>query len=191
MKKRTKNTRKQRTPCPECGSSLSVEDGHIYCTQNLFETEYPNMFMKWDGLSASELRTAIENSPFKTYDMYERWKFIDPETGVRTQFCCTYDPNKEFNPMTQSETILPDPAQTRIAETLLKRPLTIDEYYGTVKVPLISEKGLRYYGQVNQLVFPREYITKYKDPKMRTDFSDTPVIFTWKELEELANESNE
>jgi hypothetical protein len=190
MRKSTKNTRKQRTPCPECGSPLNVEYGHISCTQSMFDVDYPTVFNLWDTLSPEDLETAIQNSPFRTYDMYQRWKFIDPVSGERTQFCCTYDPNKEFNPMTKSETILPDPAQTKIAQTILKRDLTEEEYYGIVKVPLITQKGLKYYGQVTQLVFPRDYITKYKDFKMKTDFSETPVVFTWTELEDM-HEDNE
>lgn len=187
----TKNTRKVKVPCPECGSNLEVEDGYIYCTQHLFENHYPELFQDFDASPEDKLKDKLAAHSFKVYDIYQRWKFIDPETGERTQFCCTYNPNVEFNPMTQSETVLPDPAQTKIAETLLKRELTVDEYFGNIKVPLISEKGLKYYGQVTQMVYPRDFISKYKEGRVKTDFSETPVIFTWKDLEEMADENDE
>ena len=153
--------RKTQGKCPECGSTLVIDAGQIICTQDLLETEYPKVFREWDTLPQWKLVQLEEQVSFKVYDMYQRWKIID-EKGNRPEFCCTYNPNIEFNPMTQSEMILPDTFQVMIAEKRLKRPLTPDEYYGIVKVPLINESGEKYQGQIDQLVFPRDFTTKGK-----------------------------
>jgi hypothetical protein len=84
--------------------------------------------------------------------------------------------------MTKAEMVLPDPAQTKIAEAILKRRLTYDEYYGQHRVPLLDDNGNMYYGQVNQLVYPRDYTVEYKDMIDKTDYSEMPVIFKWEDL---------
>lgn len=145
--------------CPECGSTLVVDSGEIQCTQDLLVSEYPNLFRQWDELSEKKRELTLSQVSFKVYDMYKRWSAID-DKGNRPQFCCTYNPNIEFNPMTQSEQILPDPVQVKISETILGRGLTEGEYYGIIRVPLINENGIRYFGQIDQLVFPRDYMTK-------------------------------
>jgi len=177
-----KNPNKLRAKCPECGSSLKCEDGHIFCTQDLFDTEYSELFSEWDKLPQDKLEKTLDSVSYKVYDMYNRWNHIDSESGERTQFCCTYDPQETFNPMTKSETILPDPAQTQIAEAILKRQLTVEEYYGQHRVPLLDDNGERYYGQIHQLVFPRDYSPEGKDMVIKTDFEPIPVVFKWEDL---------
>lgn len=145
--------------CPECGSTLVVDSGEIICTQDLLVSEYPNLFKEWDKLPVNKKDLILSQVSHRVYDMYQRWNYID-DKGNRTQFCCTYNPNVEFNPMTQSEQILPDPVQVKISETILGRGLTEEEYYGIIKVPLINENGIRYFGQIDQLVFPRDYMTR-------------------------------
>jgi hypothetical protein len=176
--------KKSKIKCPECGSHMTVDDGYMECTQNLLQTNYPEIFEEWDKLDSGKLQLMLDNVSYQVYDMYSRWKVVCPETGERTEFCCTYNPNLEFNPMTKNEMILPDPAQTKIAEAILGRKLTHDEYYGLSKVPLLSEKGLKNYRNIAQYVFPRDYIPKYKDMVVKTDFEATPVIFKWKNLKD-------
>lgn len=179
----SQNPNKIKGSCPECGSTLVAEDGVITCTQDLLQNEYPSIFRKLDKLSPDNLKKKVDSLSHKLYDMYKRWDYIDPDSGERTQFCCTYNPNIEFNPMTKSETVLPDPVQTKIAEHILGRPLEFEEYYGEVKVPLLNEQGEKYWGTVEQLVFPRDYKTESKDMVIKTDYTLMPVIFRWEDLD--------
>lgn len=178
----SENPNKLKGSCPECGSTLTAEDGVITCTQDLLNSEYPSIFRGLDALSGVTRDKAVDNLTFKLYDMYKRWNFIDPTSGERTQFCCTYNPNLEFNPMTKAEMILPDPIQTKLAERILGRDLEFDEYYGIVKVPLLNEDGEKYWGTVEQLVFPRDYKTEYKVSDIKIDLTKLPVLFKLEDL---------
>ena len=178
--KKTRNNKKTHGRCPECGSTLIHDEGHFKCTQDALP-DYAEQFQSWGNLEGDQLKTKLSQLPFKMYDMFSRWLHQD-DFGNRTQYCCTYDPNLEFNPMTKSETVLPDPAQQMIAEAILKRELTFDEYYGQHKVPILDEEGQPQERQIEQLVFPRDYKPKYKDMIVKTDFTPTPIIFDWDDL---------
>jgi hypothetical protein len=178
--KKQRNSQKTKGVCPECGSSIVIDDGVLKCSQSALE-DYANEFQQWQTLTGTELDKKVQSLSFKMYDMYHRWVYVNPY-GERTQFCCTYNPNLEFSPMTKAEMILPDPAQQMIAETILKRPLTPEEYYGEEQVPLLSDYGSLYTGQIEQMVFPRDFKPKYKDMIDKTDYTPTPVIFNWDDL---------
>ena len=178
--KKTRNIIKTKGACPECGSTLTIEDGVIACSEDML-VEYEKDFQSWQSLSADTLKTKIDNLNFKMYDMYKRWDYVNTD-GRRTQYCCTYNPNIDFSPMTKAEMVLPDPAQQMIAETILKRQLKPSEYYGEELVPLLDEYGNCYEGKIQQMVFPRDFKPKYKDMIDKTDYSPTPVIFYWEDL---------
>lgn len=161
---------------------MTLEDGIIRCSQDALP-EYAKLFNSWQPLGDQGIENELRKQSQKIYDMYKRWTYVNT-SGDRTQYCCTYNPSVEFNPMTQSEVILPDPVQQKIAEHLLKRELTEDEYYGIVKVPLINENGERYYGQIQQLVFPRDYGGKSKSKKYMKPNQKFPVIIDWDEENE-------
>lgn len=171
------HTKKHIGRCPECGSGLTVSDGAIVCTQDMLP-EYEKEFKEWQNLSEEALHKKVAGLSFKIYDMYGRWKFKD-EMGNRTQYCCTYNPSIEFNPMTQSETILPDPVQQKIAERILKRKLTEKEYYGLQKVPLLNEDGEVFWGQIQQLVYPKDYTSK-----ITINYTDGEMVpkFNWEDI---------
>lgn len=178
--KKTRNKIKTKGTCPECGSTLTIEDGVIACSEDML-VEYEKDFQSWQALPAETLKSKVNQLSFKMYDMYGRWNYVN-EDGRRSQYCCTYNPNIEFSPMTKAEMILPDPAQQRIAEAILKRQLRLTEYYGEEIVPLLDDYGNRYYGKIEQMVFPRDFKPKYKDMVVKTDYSPTPVIFNWEDL---------
>ena len=178
--KKLRNSNILKGKCPECRSTMVAEDGVVRCTQDAL-IEYAKDFRLWDLLDEDKRTHVLSNQSNIIYDMYQRWSHVNT-SGDRPQYCCTYNPNEDFNPMTQSEMILPDPMQQLVAEHFLERDLTPDEYYGQIKVPLLNENGEKYIGQIEQLVFPRDYMTRKK-----YNAEENPelfrVIFNWNEEE--------
>ena len=162
--------------CPECGSTLIMEYGYIKCTKDLIKHEYLHLFTAWDLLGEEEIEDKIRVASKITQEMHRRW------LAGKEAFDCWHNQNEDFNPMTQYKNILPDPMQQKISEYILERELEFDEYYGNKKVPLLDEKGVVYWGFIDQLQFPKDV-----QPTSRCKFDNTtvgmlPIVFKWDDL---------
>jgi hypothetical protein len=178
-KKSSKNPNRITFKCPNCGSNIVVDDGYYQCSQDALPA-YAMVFVEWQAKGEEHAKKMYDFSHSTLKNMYDSWKVTD-ELGNRPMFFCDYEPMKQFNPMTQHKVWLPDPAQQRIAEEILERPLTEYEYNGLKKVPLLDEQGNFMVDSIRQLEFPREFIT-IKDMVDKTDYSKMPKLFNLKEL---------
>jgi hypothetical protein len=174
--------KKKKLRCPECGSTMEAMDGFILCTQDMLNSAYPLMFREIDCMSKEKREAALRGHTKIINLMYDRWTHRDPKTKERTQFCCQYDPNKTFNPMGDNNIRIADPAQVLIAEKILGRKLTEDEYFGDVEIPLINMQGRQYMGIVYDCYYPRDFYPKFKDMIDKTNYSKMPKLFDFDEL---------
>jgi hypothetical protein len=174
-----KNPNNISSKCPECGSTVKPLEGTLKCTQdklNLYDEE----FRKWKIAGEGYVKKQLQACGSIIREMYDRWDYLD-DKGNRPSFQCFYEPVKDFNPMTEAKVYLPDPIQQKIAETILGRTLTEEEYRGEHRVPLINQNGEPTYDRIQQLVYPYDFIS-LKDMTDKTDYTKMPVVFQLKTL---------
>lgn len=174
--------KKKTSRCPECGSTLEALDGFIRCTGDLLQSVYPILFRELDCMSERQQTERLMCHTKVIKVMYDRWQYRDPITKDRPQFCCHYDPNKKFNPISDGNIRIADPAQVKIAEKILGRKLTEDEYFGDVEIPLINMQGRQYMGTVYSCLYPRDFYPQFKDMIDKTNYDKLEKIFDFDKL---------
>jgi hypothetical protein len=121
------HARRSTANCPNCNSSLIVNDNGLYECSSDKLVHWDKEFYKYYMMSPPEkveyLATISRDSMF--FDLYDKWVFAR-ENESPEDYTCGYT-NIIFLPIGSNKTIIPDPMYVGFLEKRLKRPLTEEE----------------------------------------------------------------
>lgn len=193
------NRVKPQTPCPYCGSSLSVRKGRHHCMgDNLRETQ-----SQFDYVISIENNALLFEESYKViaiteesadlFATYYQMKKLDSEYQLE----CPHDANirQEVDlallsidprlPIGSAKISIPDPAQVHISEKMLGRKLTDGERFQDTFVPTIDKDGQPTYTLLKYVIYPQDVSTEYKDMYDKTNYDKSEIYFEWDMLPEM------
>lgn len=132
--KEAKNHKRINTICPNCASTLALnDDNNWFCTGDklkIWESEFKNYYDMENAEKAEYLHKISENSRF--LELYDFWVY-SYEKGSPEEFSCGYT-NDLFPIISTIQTNIPDPLVTKRIERKLGRKLTQEELCGEVEL---------------------------------------------------------
>jgi len=121
------HARRVTTNCPNCNSTLLVNEAGLYeCTSDKlahWDQEFHKYYMMLPNEKLEYVTKISKDSMF--FDLYDKWVF-SRENNSPEDFNCGYT-NHVFLPIGSTKTIIPDPLYVACIEKRLKRPLTEEE----------------------------------------------------------------
>lgn len=202
-KKSTRSKMKVRSKCPECGSVVhrQIIDGVSveFCSNDILP-EYSQYFA-WFGKQQVPLQHELMAGwDDLKHNLYGQW-YISTQ-DINSPFECTYrvDPGARLPSPSKCTITIPDPVQVKIAERILRRPLTDKERCGvTAKeirnpdgsrdfidihhhIPIIDEEGNLGEGRIEHIVFATDINPKFKDLTVVYNPELMPKLFDWEKL---------
>jgi len=177
------------TNCPHCKSPLSKSrNNNLRCSgdnlSNLqaefdrtigLETTNPITASKWMN-QLSESDVSLDTFYLDFFLLYRKRKVEDNSATLN----CDWMPLIELEefPLPNTQTIMADPIEKRLAEHMLSRPLNASEVYGDSPIPVIGRSGIEWRA-ITHLEFPRDFTT---DDACEDDDTESPITFDYKAL---------
>lgn len=121
------HARRSNSHCPNCNSTLIVNENGLYeCTSDKlahWDKEFFKFYMMLPNEKVDYLTKISKDSMF--FDLYDKWVYAR-ENNSPDDFNCGYT-NNIFLPIASNKSIIPDPCYVSFLEKRLKRPLTEEE----------------------------------------------------------------
>jgi hypothetical protein len=131
-RKVTRYVDRSNTTCPNCQSTLRLNDlGQYECTSNklmVWEKEF-FAYDRADMEGKEEILAKFSNTSLFS-ELYDRWKYARENDE---KFDCGYT-NEVFPLLSESKEVIPDPLVVKRVEKKLGRELTLDELLGEVEL---------------------------------------------------------
>jgi ribosomal protein L37AE/L43A len=129
-KKSRQNVRRNVFNCPNCLSSVKIDELGIWeCTGDklkIWEEEFNKFYHLPKDKKDKYIKTIISDSRF--LDLYDKWVY-SYENNKSEEFTCGYT-NKIFLPIVTVKCVIPDPIYTKFIESRINRKLTLEEISG-------------------------------------------------------------
>lgn len=183
--------------CCYCGSSMQKRQGKPHCsgdnlpeTKQLFDSILSSEFTDRESFSDRIGKLQYNELVFDLFTSYWKSKKEDSDSPLICLHEETYYRDVKVEdgrlPMPEPFIPFPDLVEVYIAEIMLGRELTGLEKDGRRHIPKISEAGQIYFGELNWVRWPIDYIS-LKDMYLKTDYNEPlmPVIFNMEDIRNI------